>query len=67
MLLICSLTATVLVQSQCKENVLKEDNKLVRKDRSVIAGAAIAGTVLNGLSGFLSGINGPNNVKDVSS
>ena len=55
------------MQSQCKENVLKEDNKLVRKDRSVIAGAAIAGTVLNGLSGFLSGINGPNNVKDVSS
>lgn len=35
-------------------------------ERSVVAGVAIAGTVLNGLSSFIAGLNGPNNVKDVS-
>lgn len=43
----------------------KEVKLTYEEKRSVIAGVAIAGTVLNGLAGFFSGINGPNNVKDV--
>lgn len=43
-----------------------EGEESLEVKRAVVAGAAVAGIVLNGLAGFLKGINGPDNVKDVS-
>lgn len=42
------------------------DSALCLEKRAVVSGAIAVGTILNGLAGFFKGINGPDNVKDVS-
>lgn len=53
-------------ESERASKLVDADKSHPEEKRAVLTGLAVAGTVLNGLAGFIKGINGPDNVKDVS-